>query len=50
MKSNQRVINQAVRGVLENIMLSDLVRPLQLTTIKDARGFPVTAIATGRIQ
>lgn len=50
MKSNQRIINQAVRGVLENITLSDLVRPLQLTTIKDARGFPVPAIAPGRIQ
>ena len=37
-KSNQRIINQAVRGVLEKITLSDLVQPLQLTTIKDARG------------
>lgn len=50
MKSNQRIINQAVRGVLENITLSDLVRPLQLTTIKDARGNSVPSIALGRIQ
>ena len=28
MKSNQRIINQAVRGVLEKITLSDLAQPL----------------------
>ena len=50
MKNNQRVINQAVRGVLERIMLSDLIHPLQLTTIKDARGRLVPTIASGRIQ
>ena len=49
-KSNQRIINQAVRGVLERITLSDLVQPLQLTTIKDARGKMVPTIASGRIQ
>jgi FeS assembly SUF system regulator len=49
-KSNQRIINQAVRGVLEKITLSDLVQPLQLTTIKDARGNLVPTIASGRIQ
>ncbi len=49
-KSNQRIINQAVRGVLEKITLSDLVQPLQLTTIKDARGRIVPLIASGRIQ
>ena len=37
-KSNQRVINQAVRGVLEKITLADLVQPLQLTSIKDCAG------------
>jgi FeS assembly SUF system regulator len=50
MKNNQRVINQAVRGVLEGIMLSDLIHPLQLTSIKDARGRMVPTIASGRIQ
>jgi FeS assembly SUF system regulator len=50
MKNNQRVINQAVRGVLEGIMLSDLIHPLQLTSIKDARGRIVPTIASGRIQ
>lgn len=49
-KTNQRIINQAVRGVLEKITLSDLVHPLQLTTIKDARGNSVPTIASGRIQ
>ena len=49
-KTNQRIINQAVRGVLEKVMLSDLIHPLQLTTIKDARGNAVPTIASGRIQ
>src|SRR5581483_4668972 len=37
-KSNQRVINQAIRGVLEKITLADLVQPMHLISIKDARG------------
>ena len=45
-KSNQRVINQAVRGVLEKITLSDLVQPLQLISIKDSRGRVVPSIAS----
>jgi FeS assembly SUF system regulator len=49
-KNNQRIINQAVRGVLEEITLSDLIQPLQLTNIKDARGRIVPLIASGRIQ
>jgi FeS assembly SUF system regulator len=49
-KSNQRVINQAVRGVLEKITLSDLIQPLHLTSIKDARGRLVPMIASGSIQ
>ncbi len=49
-KSNQRVINQAVRGVLEKITLSDLVQPLHLTSIKDARGRVVPMVASGSIQ
>jgi FeS assembly SUF system regulator len=49
-KSNQQVINQAVRGVLEKITLSDLLQPMHLTTIKDARGRVVPTIASGRIQ
>jgi FeS assembly SUF system regulator len=52
-KSNQRIINQAVRGVLEKITLSDLAHPLQLITIKDSRGRVVSSIAStasGSIQ
>jgi FeS assembly SUF system regulator len=49
-KNNQRIINQAVRGVLEKITLSDLIHPLELTSIKDARGRIVPTIASGRIQ
>jgi FeS assembly SUF system regulator len=49
-KSNQQIISQAVRGVLDKITLSDLVRPLHLTSIKDTRGRIVPTIASGRIQ
>jgi FeS assembly SUF system regulator len=51
-KSNQRVISQAVRGVLETITIADLVQPMRLTSIKDARGnlVPTIGIASGRIQ
>lgn len=49
-KSNQQVINQAIRGVLEKVTLSDLSHPLQLTPIRDANGRVVPTIASGRIQ
>ncbi len=49
-KSNQQIINKAVRGVLEKITLSDLVEPMRLTNIRDARGRVVPMIASGRIQ
>jgi FeS assembly SUF system regulator len=49
-KTNQQIINEAVRGVLDKITLSDLVQPMQLTNIKDARGRVVPTIASGRIQ
>jgi FeS assembly SUF system regulator len=49
-KNNQRIINQAVRGVLEKITLSDLIEPMQLTNIMDVRGRVVPTIASGRIQ
>jgi FeS assembly SUF system regulator len=49
-KSNQQIINQAVRGVLDRITLSDLVQPMHLTSIKDTRGRIVPTIASGRIQ
>jgi FeS assembly SUF system regulator len=49
-KSNQQIINQAVRGVLEKITLSDLLHPMHLTSIKDARGRVVSTISSGGIQ
>ncbi|MBZ5502419.1 MAG: SUF system Fe-S cluster assembly regulator [Acidobacteriia bacterium] len=49
-KSNQQIINQAVRGVLDKITLSDLIEPLQLTSLTDARGRIVPLTASGRIQ
>ena len=49
-KSNQQIINQAVRGVLDKITLADLIEPLQLTSLTDARGRIVPLTASGRIQ
>ncbi len=51
-KNNQRVISQAVRGALDNVMLSDLIQPLHLTTIRNASGALVPAIGflSGRMQ
>jgi len=49
-KENQRVINQVVRGALENLNLADLIHPLRLTSIQDARGKRIPAIVSGRIQ
>ena len=51
-KRNQQVLNQVVRGALEKVMLSDLIQPLELTAIRDARGRLVPTIehATGRMQ
>ncbi len=37
-KNNQRIISQVVRGALGKVMLSDLIHPLHLITIRDARG------------
>ena len=49
-KTNQQIINQAVLGVLDKITLSDLIEPLQLTSLTDARGRIVPLTASGRIQ
>ncbi|HVB86271.1 MAG TPA: SUF system Fe-S cluster assembly regulator [Candidatus Dormibacteraeota bacterium] len=49
-KTNQQIINQAVRGVLEKVMLSDLANPMRLTNIRDVRGRIVPTIASGSIQ
>ncbi len=50
-KDNQRIINQVIRGALGQVMLSDLVRPMQLTAIRDGRGnlVPIESLS-GRMQ
>jgi FeS assembly SUF system regulator len=51
-KNNQRVISEAIRGVLERLTLADLMQPLRLMTIQDPRERSLSAIgiAPGRIQ
>jgi FeS assembly SUF system regulator len=51
-KNNQRIISQAVRGALDNVMLSDLIQPLRLTTIRSTRGnlVPTIGFVSGRMQ
>ena len=50
-KRNQQVISKAVRGVLEKLMLSDLIQPIQLTLIQNASGISVPVVSlTRRIQ
>jgi FeS assembly SUF system regulator len=51
-KNNQRVISEAIRGVLERLTLADLMQPLRLMTIQDARERSLSAIgiAPGRMQ
>jgi FeS assembly SUF system regulator len=51
-KKNQQIISQAVRGVLDRLTLADLIQPLQLTTVIDARGnlVPTISVTSGRMQ
>jgi FeS assembly SUF system regulator len=51
-RDNQRLINQVIQGALDNVMLSDLTRPMQLTAIRNSRGnlVPTISIASGRMQ
>jgi FeS assembly SUF system regulator len=51
-RDNQRIINQVVRGALEAVMLSDLIRPLRLIAIRDGRGnlVPTVSVASGSMQ
>lgn len=51
-KDNQRIINHVIRGALEKVMLSDLIRPMQLTAVHGTGGNLVTTItpASGRMQ
>lgn len=51
-RDNQRIINQVVRGALETVMLSDLIRPLRLTAIRDGRGnlVPTVSVVSRSMQ
>jgi FeS assembly SUF system regulator len=46
-KDNQRLISQVVRHALESVVLSDFIRPMQLTAIKDVHGNVVQTISAG---
>jgi FeS assembly SUF system regulator len=51
-KANQRIISQVVRGALAQVMLSDLIQPMHLKAVKDARGnlVPTIGLISGRVQ
>jgi FeS assembly SUF system regulator len=51
-KQNQQAISKAVQGVLENLTIADLARPLTLTAVRDGRGLLVPRISEnqGRTQ
>jgi FeS assembly SUF system regulator len=51
-RDNQRLISQVIQGALDKVMLSDLIRPMRLTAIRDGRGNLVSTIrvASGRMQ
>lgn len=51
-RDNQRIISQVVRGALEKVMLADLIRPMQLTALRDGHGnlVPLASLITGRMQ
>jgi len=51
-KDNQRVISDVIRGALEKVTLSDLIRPMHVAAMQGAGGNLVTTIipASGRMQ
>jgi len=49
-KSNQRIINQVVHAALAKVTLSDLSQPLNLITIKDARGNLASTISLDSVN
>ena len=50
-RDNQRIINQVVRGALQKVTLSDLIRPMQLAAIQRSHGNLVqVSLAPGRMQ
>lgn len=51
-RKNQQIISEALRGVLAKLTLSDLIQPLMLTAVQDARGnfVPTIGLSSGRMQ
>lgn len=51
-KHNQQIISEVVRGALGQLTLSDLIHPLHLTTIQNARGqqVPAMSLVSGGMQ
>ena len=52
MKDNQRIINQVIQGALAKVMLSDLIRPMDVTGIRNSSGelVSIASLAPGRMQ
>jgi len=51
-KKNQQIINDVLRGVLEKVMLSDLIHPLHVTGRKNSSNnfIPAIGLTSGRVQ
>jgi FeS assembly SUF system regulator len=51
-KDNQRIISHAIRAALGRVVLADLTRPMQLTTMRDRKGefVAIAGATTGRTQ
>ncbi|HET9408621.1 MAG TPA: SUF system Fe-S cluster assembly regulator [Candidatus Sulfotelmatobacter sp.] len=51
-KDNQRVINRVIREALRDLMLSDLIRPMQLSAFRGQKGniVPAASLISGRMQ
>lgn len=51
-KDNQRVINKVVRGALEKVTLSDLIRPMDLSAVREKHSalIPTSSLVSGRMQ
>jgi FeS assembly SUF system regulator len=52
MKDNQRIINQVIHGALAKVTLSDLIRPMLVTAVRDRSSglVSITSLAPGRMQ
>lgn len=51
-KDNQRIINRVVHESLRDLMLSDLIRPMQLAAMRGQKGniVPASSLLSGRVQ